>query len=390
VTAPLVIVGAGVAGLSLGLALKRQGLEPLILERRSDLTAEGAGVQIGPNGTRILQWLGALEAVEPHASKPSSIHVHDGATGGVLTRLPLGDWIAARHGAPYWVVHRADLVRALLATALKAGIDIRFGVEVERVHAATSGVAVELRAGAPITAAGVIGADGVWSVLRQQVFGGVAPVLAGRVAARLLLTGSVLPALRRDVVSVWMAPNAHLVAYPVQRAAAVNVVLVSHGNAADQRWSSEVSVDALRQRFTVFPEELRALASVEGWRQWPLVSLAPLPRYAQGRVALIGDAAHPMQPFLAQGAVMAMEDAAVMAQCLSSSSNTIAEAFSAFSTARHVRTQRVVAAAERNGRIYHLRGAAAVARNTVLRLSPPEMIMRGYDWLYGGAPDMDN
>jgi salicylate hydroxylase len=220
------------------------------------------------------------------------------------------------------------------------------------------------------------------------MFRGIAPAPTGRVAARVLLTGDKLTGIRRDVVSVWMAPDAHLVAYPVQQGAAVNLVLVSHGRVAAQRWSSEVAVDEMRHRFAAFPEDVRALASVEGWREWPLVSLKPMPSYAHGRIALIGDAAHPMQPFLAQGAVMAMEDAAVMAHCLRAHPSDAASAFSAFSSARYARTQRVVAAAERNGRIYHLGGAAAVARNTLLRLSPPELTMRGYDWLYGGAPDL--
>jgi salicylate hydroxylase len=145
VTAPYVIVGAGIAGLSLGLALKRLGLDALVLERRAGIASEGAGIQLGPNGTRMLRWLGAFDAVATHASVPTAIHVHDGANGRVLTRLPLGDWIAARHGAPYWVVHRTDLVRVLLETARRAGVGIHFGADVERVHETSSGAEVDTK-----------------------------------------------------------------------------------------------------------------------------------------------------------------------------------------------------------------------------------------------------
>ena len=343
-------------------------------------------MQIGPNGTRCLRQLGLYDDVATAASVPGSILVHDGGSGAALTALPLGARIAQRHGAPYWVVHRSDLVQALYRAACAAGIDVRFDVDVVAVHDVGGGVEVETVRGERQCGAGVVGADGVWSRVRDVVFGDAPARATGRVAMRAMLAGAASSTIRRDAVSVWMVPDAHLVAYPVQRGQALNIVLIARGAHDIARWSTAVdSADVtLAQHFSAFSAPVRAaLHMAEPWRQWPLVSRVPLSRYDRGRVVLIGDAAHPMQPFLAQGAVMALEDAVVLAACVARSKGDVAEAFSAFSTARLARTQRVAAAAERNGRIYHLDGAMALARNATLRLTPPSLIMRGYDWLYG-------
>ncbi len=402
-TAPFVIVGAGVAGLALGLALKRRGIEALVLERRPALPAEGAGIQIGPNGTRCLRALGVFDAMGAVASEPVAIVVHDGETGRELTQLPLGDWIAARHGAPYWVAQRRDLVQALYTAAVEAGVEVRFGVELAGIadisgigktsgFGETSGSLVINTVGDPgpgavIRASCVVGADGVWSRVRRDVFGGSDAVLTGKVAARALVIGPQLDNIRRDAVSVWMAKDTHLVCYPVERGRALTVVLISNGDETAARWSLPVDADEMRRRFMTFPNDVRRLVDVAGsWQQWPLVTRKPLENFAFGRAALVGDAAHPMLPFLAQGAVMALEDALSLAEHVADSRDDIPRALTAYSDDRVMRTQRVVKTAAEQGRIYHLSGTMRLARDTVLRLTPPTLMMRRYDWLYGGGP----
>jgi salicylate hydroxylase len=386
-TAPLVIVGAGIAGLAFGLALKKRGINALVLERRLELPVEGAGIQIGPNGTQCLRALGLFDAVRADASVPKAIVVHDGTSGLALTHLPLGAWIEQRHGAPYWVTRRIDLVRALYNAGLAAGLEVRFGVDVERVQDATDGVVVSLADGANIDASGVVGADGVWSCIRTALFGGEDGPAAGRVAARALVRSAAVPDIRRDAVSVWMAPDTHLVCYPVLRGEALNIVLISQGDDVTARWSLPVDGPEMRRRFMAFPAPVQALATAaDHWRQWPLVTRAPLAHSAVGRVGLIGDAAHPMLPFLAQGAVMALEDALALADHVDLARGDIARALADYSAARVARTQRVVRTAEQQGRIYHLSGPMRLARNMALRLAPPGLMMRRYDWLYGADP----
>lgn len=383
-SAPIVIVGAGIAGLALGLALKQRGCEALLLERRATLPAEGAGIQIGPNGTHCLRKLGVFDALRGQASVPEAIVVHDGISGRELTQLPLGAWIEARHGAPYWVTRRTDLARALYDAAQAAGLEVRFGVDVQGLRDGDTHVVVTCANGTPIHAEAVIGADGVWSHVRQAIFRGGGVPLGGRVAARAVIPSAAAHHIRRDAVSVWMAPDTHLVCYPVQRGAALNIVLISDGDAAAERWSTPVDPEEIRRRFLSFPPSLQALvAATEDWQQWPLITRAPLAHYARGRVALIGDAAHPMLPFLAQGAVMALEDAIVLATQISAARSEVALA--RYSQDRLARTQRVVRAAQQQGRIYHLAGPLRAARDAVLRAAPPTLMMRRYDWLYGYA-----
>jgi salicylate hydroxylase len=384
--APIVIVGAGIGGLALGLALKAHGIDAIILERRPSLPHEGAGLQIGPNGTACLHVLGVYEAVRAMASAPEAIVVHDGVSGRIMTQMPLGMWVERRHGSPYWVTRRVDLARVLYSAARAAGVDVRFGVDVVDVSQTVVSVRALLAGGTHVDGAALIGADGVSSRIRARLFGRGAAVPSGRVAARLTVPRSDVRDIRADAVSVWLAPRSHLVAYPVQRGEALNIVLISSGDAAS-RWSGPVAREDIQARFKACAPTLRSLAAIDGdWRQWPITTLPPLHDYARGRIALIGDAAHPMPPFLAQGAVMAMEDALVLTRHLKATPNQLEDALAAYARARLQRTHRVVATAEQQGQIYHMAGALRLARNATLRLLPPALLMRRYDWLYGGGP----
>lgn len=378
-----IVVGAGIAGLATAVALKLRGHHAVVLERRPGPATEGAGIQIGPNGTAALDALGVREAVRPRASVPLGIAVHGGLDDMRLTTLPLGDWIAARHGAPYWVVHRADLLDALHERAHALDIDVRYGVRIADMTADTNAVAVTLASGEIVHGGLLVGADGVWSAVRTQVVRDTSTFFTGRVAYRALVDPSVVPRIARDHVSVWMAPDTHAVAYPVRAGAAINLVLVTRGEAAASRWSTPADEAELRALSARFPQTVRAAVSVApAWLKWPLHGLTPLPAYHRPRVALVGDAAHAMLPFLAQGGVMALEDALVLARVVAGH-ESMPDALAAFDRARRPRAARVVAAAERQGRIFHLAGIAAMARDAALKVVPPALLMQRYDWLYG-------
>ena len=354
-----------------------------VIERRADFSDEGAGIQIGPNGVAVLRRLGLDVAVAAYASVPIAIRVHDGISGRRLTDLPLGDWIERRHGAPYWVVHRADLLRVLAGAARAAGVEIHSGSAFTSVDDQPDGVTITRDDGRHFAGAALIGADGLWSLVRQMHFDTTDAKSTGRAAARALIDAAAVDGIATDAVSVWMAPGAHVVAYPVRGGRMINLVVIAPAEGATERWSDPVSSEAMARRVAGFtPLIARLVASADNWRQWPLMTRAPLGTYARGRVALVGDAAHPMLPFLAQGAVMALEDAVVLAEYVGGAGRDVVSGLQAFSHARLARTQRVVATAAQQGRLYHLDGLARLARDAALRFTPPQLAMARYDWLY--------
>lgn len=372
------------AGLATAIALRARGFGAVVIERRDDLSNEGAGIQIGPNGVAVLRLLGLADAVAAHASVPTAIRVHDGTSGRRLTDLPLGNWIETRHGAPYWVVHRADLLRVLIDAANDVGVEVRTGLTYSCAVQASNGLDIACADGTRVFGAGLIAADGLWSAVRRAHFDTMEPVFSGRVAARAMIDIETATGIDSDAVSVWIAPGAHVVAYPVRAGRMLNLVVIAPTDRAVERWSDPVEAEEIVQRVAGFAPFLSPIVSAAGsWRQWPLMTRARLPSYARDRVALIGDAAHPMLPFLAQGAVMALEDAVVVAGCLAEARDDVVSGLRAFSSARVARAQRVVDTAAQQGRIYHLSGAARMARDAALRLTPPSLLMARYDWLYG-------
>lgn len=383
------IAGGGIGGLAAALALARLGIASQVLEKRQDFPADGAGIQIGPNGGLALAWLGVSEALQPKAGVPESIRVHKGSTGEVLSRLPLGARMAQRHGAPYWVAHRADLHAVLLEAARSSKfITLTPGVGVTGVVQHGTTVEVETTQGRNLQGAGLIAADGLWSDLRTQLFDGSEPVFANRSAARAVLPTSEVPAstVMKDV-GIWLGTKAHVVHYPVRGGTELALVVVRADERPPVAWSSEAPAEWVREGVQDFAPALRELvAAVPAWRKWGLYDLPDPQRLVRGKIALLGDAAHPVLPFLAQGGVMALEDGVTLAQAVVQH-DTVEEAFAAYQSARRGRVVRVQAASRRNGRIYHLRGAMAAARNMTLRTVPAAALMAQYDWLYGWRPE---
>lgn len=386
-TRPLrvLIAGAGIGGLAAAIALRRSGLAVQIVERRAVLAEEGAGLQLGPNAVAVLTRLGVVDRLKPTVHTPRSIIMRDGESGRLIKVLPLGAWISGRHGAPYWTAHRVDLHEALRATAEAAGLVIETGSDIRTIDATPDGVAATTADGHRYAGEVLIGADGLWSRVRSTLFDLTSPTPTGWYAARATLPRAAVPAdLPVDDVGVWMMPLAHVVHYPVRNGAEINIVVVLRGLLGDaDHWSSPVDRAELVGAARAFARPLRQLLEqVPAWLRWPLLGRAPLASYARGRVALIGDAAHPTFPFFAQGAAMAIEDAEALVSCLAGNRATPAAALVAYDHLRRDYTQKLVRAAESNGRIYHLGGPLRMARNAALAMIPGAILMSQYDWIY--------
>ena len=303
--------------------------------------------------------------------------------------MPLGKWIEERHGAPYWVVNRRDLQAALLASvAAEPLVEFVTGVTIASAMAHGDRVEVRSATGETLRGAVLIGADGIRSVIRKTVAPNARLEFSGTAASRTLLLASAAAALSDpNTIGVWLAPGAHVVHYPVEAGAKIAVVaIVPDGRSIDD-WAAPNDWATLAPHLASFSPALTdVLAAAPEWRRWALFECEPLAHLAAGRIALVGDAAHPILPFLAQGGVMALEDAMVLARSLATQPADIPGALKNYETARHARVGAVVATSRRNGRIFHLSGAAALARNIALAAIPASRLMARYDWVYGWRP----
>jgi salicylate hydroxylase len=387
----VVVAGGGIGGLAAALACARQGMSVQVLERAAQLSEVGAGIQIGPNVTRILKAWGLGDSLALVATFPKFLQARDAQTGQVLGRLRLGERAQAFYGAPYATIHRADLQDLLHTAAQASGVDVRLSQTVKGWRESAGELEVDTQDGANLKASALIGADGVWSTVRQQLLGDAPARFTGHLAYRALLPQADLPAqLRTDEVTVWMGPRLHVVHYPVRSGQWLNLVAIVHGVKPEQsqEWDQAGNTLALMQAMGAVSQDLRErLASVPDWRQWALHDREPLSaasQMVQGRVALLGDAAHPMRPYLAQGAGMAIEDAQVLAQSLNAGSASVIQQLQAYAKQRWARNARVQARAIRNGHIFHAQGLAALSRNLSMRLMG-ERVM-DVPWLYGGGP----
>jgi len=383
---PVLIAGAGIGGLAAAIALARRGIASHVLERRSAFHEDGAGIQIGPNGTRILKYLKVADILRPRAGLPEAICVRDGLSGAELARLPLGRWIAARHGAPYWVAHRKDLHAALLQAArAEPLVALSMGFEVAEVATDGPHVAVASSTGQTWTGKALIAADGLWSTIRSLVFRTPPPRFAGKSAVRSVLPLDALPPeFFKQETGIWLFRDAHVVHYPVSAGAELAVVVIIEDEHDDEEWNAPVRPAWVLQRLPECAEPLAdLLLEAKSWRRWALHTLPPLRSWSRGPVALLGDAAHPVLPFLAQGGVLALEDAVVLAEAMHKFPSDMPGALSWYCHRRRGRAARVAAASRRNGVIYHMSGPLARARNLAMRSVGPERLMARYDWLYG-------
>ncbi|MGL4573517.1 MAG: FAD-dependent monooxygenase [Burkholderiaceae bacterium] len=389
-SARVLIAGGGIGGLAAALACTRAGCEVLVLERAAQFESIGAGVQLGPNVTRILQRWGMQSALQEHAAFVPQLQVKNAVTGAVLATLPLGQRAQARYGAPYVTVHRADLHAMLAAAAQAAGATVQPGYTVAGFAPDAARVHVQTQNGEALTADALIGADGLNSRIRTQLLADGAPQPTGHLAFRALVAQDALPqSLRSTQITVWLGPRLHVVQYPVRGGAALNIVAFVHGQALatsdwDNATTAEQLLTAMAGTTTALQNVLRAVtASTAGWRLWVMYDRPPLTSAAQmarGNVALLGDAAHPMRPYLAQGAGMAIEDADALEIALKQSPSDMPAALAHYARMRWQRNARVQARARRNGQIFHATGFMLVGRDLSLRMLGARLL--DMPWLY--------
>jgi salicylate hydroxylase len=392
------IAGAGIGGLTAALALAKSGFRVVILERAERLEEAGAGLQLSPNASRILIDLGLGPHLTARAVIPEAVSMVSARAGGEIVRLPLGEAASSRAGAPYWVIHRADLQAALQAAVNdNPDIELRLGCQFEDAAPHAKGLTVVQRTGMTRqqdVALALVGADGIWSTVRSHLFPKLQPQFSGLIAWRGTLESAQLSReLTPRRVQLWMGPDAHLVAYPISDGRKVNIVAIVPGTWNRPGWSAPGEVTEIKNAFAAaqWPPATRMLVgAVDEWRKWALFTVTGLSEWTKGPVALLGDAAHAMLPFAAQGAGMAIEDAAVLAKCLAESARddnaAISAAMQRYARLRQPRVARVQRAARQAGRIYHLAGPLALARDLTIKAMGAERVLARQNWIYDWRP----
>lgn len=386
----IVIAGAGIAGLTAALAFARHGFKVRIFERSAQLSEVGAGIQVSPNATRILSRLGVLEAVERVAVCPAAINLHRADTGRVIASIALGEAAMHRWDAPYLTIHRADL-HAVLVEAVRAqpSITLETKANVRSVGFNAGGgaiVSVEQDGKTQMVACNLaVGADGVHSALRNtgrlarpQRFSGF---VAWRATAAARACGSLIAT---DKVSAFLHPRFHLIAYPVRQGEIMNLVVITKMKAPERAGTDAYRAMLPPSIIDGAADELDALASdIDTWLPWPINEVdANAPWTEPAGLALIGDAAHAMGPYAAQGAVMAIEDAAALAASVAAQPNDLDQALARFEARRRERVHQVARRGAFNRFVWHATGPIALGRDLVLALRRPESLAADFDWLY--------
>jgi salicylate hydroxylase len=391
VSQQLLVAGGGIAGLAAAVAARRVGWEVRLFEQALQFSEVGAGIQLGPNATRILrEWELLHGDLEQQVVAPPRLRVRDGADGTELAVLQLGREIAQRYGAPYLTVHRADLHGALLRAAQEAGTRLHADARVESVVQRADAVAVHTARSKGVEGDALLAADGVWSALRSLVIDDGPPRPSGHLAYRGLVRQQDLPAsLRSDEVTVWLASRVHLVTYPLRGGEFLNAVCVVQGTQpGDPRdWDHAASQAQLEAALGPVCSAVRErIASLPSWRLWVLHARPPVAsaeQMAKGRMALAGDAAHPMRPYLAQGAGMAIEDARELQRVLRVADGHVMDvptALKRYALNRWERAAKVQERSERNGTVFHATGPLRMARNAALRTVGAKLVDQ--PWLY--------
>ncbi len=391
-TQQALIVGGGIGGLSAALACSRAGWDVRLYEQASQLSEMGAGIQLGPNVTRIVRDWGLGDALARVATLPEQIEVRDGLDGTLLASLRLGADFSSRYGAPYVTVHRADLQLVLLSAARRAGADLTLSSAATQVRAGPDAVRLDLPGGNEVKGDVLVGADGLWSTLRSQAWGDGPPAFTGHLAYRAVTYQRDLPKLlRSNNVTVWLGPRLHVVTYPLRAGGQLNVVALVEGQVreghAARDWSQGAAAGDLQAAMGPMCTPLRDLVqAMPSWRLWALHDRPPVAGpdvMVRGRIALLGDAAHPMRPYFAQGAGMAIEDAAELGRVLAVTEGPAIDvplALRHYALNRWARNARVQALSRRNGRIFHAEGPLRWGRDLSLRVLGEKLLDQ--PWLY--------
>jgi salicylate hydroxylase len=336
-----------------------------------------------------MERIGLKESLLADAWRPAAMEMRSALTGETITRIPLDQPFLDRFHHPYAVTHRAD-IHAVFLKACQGNnlVSLENNQQVDGFEQDADGVTLIMHSGERIRGRALIGCDGVWSKIREEIVGDGKPRVSGHIAYRAVLKRAEVPEdLWGPDVVLWAGPRTHLVHYPLRRGELYNLVAVFHSDRYEEGWNVEADPEELFTRFKgQRPEVLRLLERIETWRMWVLCDREPVKDWNKGRVALLGDAAHPMLQYLAQGACMATEDAVCLSEKVAAQPNDLPAAFHAYVQHRYLRTARVQIMARVYGDFYHARGPAAELRDQMLSSRTPEDAYNGMDWLYGGGP----
>ncbi|MBT5945487.1 MAG: 3-hydroxybenzoate 6-monooxygenase [Rhodospirillaceae bacterium] len=388
-TQTIAVAGGGIGGLSAALGLSKKGFDVVVLEKASELGEIGAGIQLGPNAFHALDYFGVGVAARDKAVFIDMLRLMDAVSGEEIIHIPLDEPFRERFGNPYAVIHRADLHGVLLdACRARENIELRVNSEVEGYTNTAAGVSVRLAGGDALAADVLIGADGLWSNVRGSVVDDGPPRVSGHSTYRSVIPFAQMPEeLRWNAATLWAGPKCHIVHYPLSDWKYFNLVVTYHNDAPEPVAGKPVSKEEVRQGFAHIHESAQQIIEIgNDWRLWVLCDRDPVETWVDGHVALLGDAAHPMMQYYAQGACMAMEDAVCLSDALDGHRADIHAGLIAYQDQRLVRTARVQLGARAIGdHINHAEGMHARVRNEILRAMSTEDCYDRLAWLYGST-----
>ncbi|MEP7302843.1 MAG: 3-hydroxybenzoate 6-monooxygenase [Caldimonas sp.] len=382
---PVLVAGAGIGGLAAALALARRGFSVTVLEQAAEIGEIGAGIQLGPNAFAAFDALGIGERARARAVYTERMEMLDAIDGTVICSVPFGDAFRQRFGNPYAVIHRADVHASLLEGVRETErIELVTSTRVERVGQGPDGVAVIDASGRRHEGAALIGCDGVKSAVRQALVGDPVRV-SGHVVYRAVVDAADFPAdLRVNAPVVWAGPGCHLVHYPLRGGEQFNLVVTFHSRGREEWGVREGSAAEVQSYFQGIGERPRQLLSLpQSWKRWATADREPIGRWTFGGCTLLGDAAHPLLQYLAQGACMALEDAVTLGEALRAHGDDLEAALDRYQRSRITRTARVVLMTREMGRIYHAQGVERLVRNELWKGRTPERYYDALEWLYG-------
>ncbi|MGZ5033473.1 MAG: 3-hydroxybenzoate 6-monooxygenase [Usitatibacter sp.] len=382
---PVLVAGGGIGGLATALALSRQGIAVRVLEQAAEMGEIGAGIQLGPNAFSAFDALGIGERARARAVYTDRIVLMDAVDETQVASVPVGEAFRARFGNPYAVSHRADVHLCLHEAVRETGnIEVLTSTHVDRVEQSAGGVIAIDRQGRSHRGAALIGCDGVKSTVRSQYVGDPVRV-SGHVVYRAVVDEKEFPAeLKWNAPCVWAGPDCHLVHYPLRDGEQYNVVVTFHSRKPEEWSVSQGSRDEVLSYFQGIGELPRKLLDLpRSWKRWATADREPIGKWSYGRATLLGDAAHPMLQYLAQGACMALEDAVTLGEALRVEGGDLERAFARYERARVTRTARVVLLAREMGRIYHAKGVERLVRNDLWKGREAGRFYDALEWLYG-------
>lgn len=383
---PILIAGGGIGGLATALGLARANVSVVVLEKASQFAEIGAGIQIAPNAFNCFDALGVGDAIRAIAIYIDKIRLMDGVSGEEIFHVPLDEPFRQTFANPYAVVHRADLHAILLEACRQSPlIDLRAASSVTGYGQADDGVTVHLEGEATLEGRALIGADGLHSAVRAQLIGDGPPRVSGHTTYRSVIPTEQMPEdLRWNAATLWAGPKFHVVHYPLKGWKVFNLVVTYHNDVTEAVAGAPASDDEVYRGFEQGHASVRRIIDHgQGWKRWVLCDRDPNPKWIDGRVTLLGDAAHPMLQYWAQGACMAFEDAVTISRCIATH-DTIDEAFAAYHHERFARTAQVQLGSRAIGDyIYHPSDGSAAARNAILGAKSAEDWFETLRWLYG-------